>query len=177
MSTAAAACVQSGVIGVAHLRETEPFIVVERTPAGCTVAGAAAARIAQPWPRDASASDVFAEWRWDGAALTVCNDRWGFQPIFYFASKDRIAVSTSVHALLRLGAPVDLDDAALAVFLRLSHFLGADTPFQAVRALPRGAFWMWRPGGGRGIWVKPRPQQAEGLSRKSPIAGSAALSR
>src|SRR4051794_7811321 len=109
MSTAAAACVEPSRISVGDARETEPFIVVDRTPAGCSVAGAAAARVAQPWPRDASSSDVFAEWRWDGAALTVCNDRWGFQPIFYFASNDRIAVSTSVPALLRLGAPVDLD--------------------------------------------------------------------
>jgi asparagine synthase (glutamine-hydrolysing) len=177
MSIAATACVQSGGIRVGDARDADPFIVVERTPAGCTVAGDEAARIAQPWRRDASSSDVFAEWRWDGAALTVCNDRWGFQPIFYFASKNRIAVSTSIHVLLRLGAPVDLDDAALAVFLRLSHFLATDTPFQAIRALPRAACLIWRPGAGSQLSVESQPQGAERLSRKSAIDGYAALFR
>jgi hypothetical protein len=48
----------------------------------------------------------------------------GFQPLFYAADADRIAVATSTLRLLKLGAPTDLDEAALAVFLRLSHFLG-----------------------------------------------------
>ena len=128
MATAPALSVQSANISDVDACVTEAFIVVEGTASGCTVAGHAEARIAHPWPRDPSSSDVFAQWRWDGAALTVHNDRWGFQPIFYVASKNRIAVSPSIHVLLRLGAPVDLDDEALAVFLRLSHFSGPTHP-------------------------------------------------
>lgn len=26
---------------------------------------------------------IFAEWKWDGARLTVRNDRYGFSPLFY----------------------------------------------------------------------------------------------
>lgn len=177
MSTVAAPSVQSAGIGVTTAGVAESFIVVERTSAGCSVAGHSAARIAHPWPRDPASSDVFAEWRWDGAALTVVNDRWGFQPIFYVASRDRIAVSPSIHVLLRLGAPVDLDEEALAVFLRLSHFLGTDTPFRAIRALPRDARLIWRPGAGPHVSVESRPQLAERLSRQSAIDGYAELFR
>jgi asparagine synthase (glutamine-hydrolysing) len=175
MNTAAASCVGSAGFNVADAGVGEPYVVVEQTPAGCCVAGHGAARIAQPWPRDPASSDVFAEWRWDGAALTVRNDRWGFQPIFYVASTTRIAVSPSIHVLLRLGAPVDLDAAALAVFLRLSHFLGTDTPFQAIRALPRAACLMWRPGAGAKVSVESPPHLSERLSRESAIDGYATL--
>jgi len=70
-----------------------------------------------------ASSDVFAEWNWDGNTLAVRNDPWGFQPLFYSANAERIAVATSIPRLLELGVPADLDEAALAVFLRLSHFL------------------------------------------------------
>ena len=176
MSTAAAPSARSDAIS-ADPGEVEPFVVVERTQAGAILAGHAAMRIAQPWPRDPSSSDVFAEWRWDGAALTVRNDPWGFQPIFYSASKDRIAVSTSIHVLVRLGAPLDLDEAALAVFLRLSHFLRADTPFQAIRALPRAACLTWRPGAEPQVSVESPSTRAERLSRKGVVDAYATLFR
>jgi asparagine synthase (glutamine-hydrolysing) len=176
-STAEARSVQPAGIGVVDAGAAEPYVVVEQTSAGCIVGGQAAARIAQPWPRDPASSDVFAEWRWDGAALTVRNDPWGFQPIFYFASNNRIAVSPSIDVLLRLGAPVDLDAAALAVFLRLSHFLGSDTPFQAIRALPRGACFTWRPGAGPRVSVESQPPLSERLSRQSAVDGYATLFR
>jgi asparagine synthetase B (glutamine-hydrolysing) len=177
MSSAVARSAQPPGIRIVDARDVEPFIAVEWGEAGCVVTGHEAARIAQPWPRDPSSSDVFAEWRWDGTALTVRNDRWGFQPIFYFASKNRIAVSPSIHALLRLGAPVDLDEAALAVFLRLSHFLATDTPFQAIRALPRAACLTWRPGAEPQVSIESRPQRPERLSRESVIDGYEALFR
>jgi asparagine synthase (glutamine-hydrolysing) len=169
MATAPALSVPSANIGDVDACVTDAFIVVEGTASGCTVAGREEARIAHAWPRDPSSSDVFAQWRWDGAALTVHNDRWGFQPIFYVASKNRIAVSPSIHVLLRLGAPVDLDDEALAVFLRLSHFLGTDTPFRSIRALPRAGCLTWRPGAGAQVSVESQPQRAERLSRKSAL--------
>jgi len=158
-------------------RDAEPFVVVEGTPGGCGVSGRAAVRIAQPWPRDPSSSDVFAEWRWDGESLRVRNDRWGFQPVFYCGSKSRIAVSTSILVLLRHGAPPDLDDTALAVFLRLSHFLGTDTPFRSIRALPRAARLTWRPGAEPELATESRPQPVDRLSRESAVDGYLTLFR
>jgi len=155
----------------------DPFIVVECTPEGCRLSGAAAARIAQPWPRDPSSSDVFAEWHWDGGALIVRNDRAGLQPVFYAASKDHIAVSPSIPVLFRLGAPLDLDDHALAAFLRLSYFVGTDTPFKAIRALPGGGCLIWRPGEGARVSAGALSPRAARLSRRSAIDGYVALFR
>ena len=124
----------------------DPYVCIERCTDGFRVRGSAVARIDQPWPRQPASSDVFAEWTWDGDTLDVRNDAWGFQPLFYAAGPDRIAVATSIPRLLELGVPTELDDAALAVFLRLSHFLGSDTPFSAIRALPRNGRLTWRRG-------------------------------
>src|SRR5687768_16931075 len=52
---------------------------------------------------------VFAEWMWDGHALRVRNDRYGFYPIFYFCKEQEICLSTSIPALLSEGAPPELD--------------------------------------------------------------------
>lgn len=102
------------------------------------------------WPLPGRGPDerdgVFAEWRWDGNVLVVTNDRYGFQPLFWYATDQEIAISPSIPVLLELGAPGELDATALAVFLRLGYFLGEDTPFAAVRALPPGATLTWTAG-------------------------------
>jgi asparagine synthetase B (glutamine-hydrolysing) len=93
---------------------------------------------------DATAQGIFAEWSWDGTRLTVCNDRYGFYPCFYFRNETGICVSPSLVQLLTLGAPRDFDDTALAVFLRLGLVLGEDTPFKAIRMLPPGTRLQWQ---------------------------------
>src|SRR5918994_2049987 len=86
---------------------------------------------------------IFAEWRWDGKRLAVRGDRYGLFPLYYYAQNNEFAISNSIAKLLDLGAPVALDDAALAVFVRLGQFVGDDTPFAAVRAIPPGAQLTW----------------------------------
>lgn len=141
-------------------------VAVDGTPRLC---------IGEPWPRDPSSSDLSVQWRWDGETLVVENDRWGFAPIFYFGSPDRIAVATSIPILLRLGAPRDLDDAALAAFLRLSHFIGDATPFRAIRTLRGGSRLTWR----RGRLVvsvrSANPSRPQPLSRASIVDGYVTL--
>jgi asparagine synthase (glutamine-hydrolysing) len=90
--------------------------------------------------------DLFAEWDWDGERLRCQNDRYGFRPLFYFERGETIGISPSVTRLLQLGAPAALDVAAVSVFLRLGFFLGNDTPFTSIRALPPGAFLSWNAG-------------------------------
>jgi asparagine synthase (glutamine-hydrolysing) len=88
---------------------------------------------------------IFAEWRWEDGRLTVHNDRYGVHPLFYFGDTREVGVSTSLIRLLALGAPRDLDDDALAVFLRLGFFVGDDTPFRSIRAVPPNATFEWEP--------------------------------
>jgi len=93
-----------------------------------------------------TATGVFAQWRWDGRRLDVRTGRFGFQPLFYAVSGSTLWLSPSIPQLLHQGAPSNFDDAALAVFLRLGIFLGDDTPFQHVRALPPSGHLVWQDG-------------------------------
>ena len=92
-------------------------------------------------------TDPFVAWNWDGSRLQVWNDRYGFQPLFYWtgAAGDLI-ISTSLHRLLELGAPTEIDTDALAAFFRLGFFLGEDTPFKSIRLLPPNACMSWQDG-------------------------------
>ncbi len=113
---------------------------------------------------------VFVEWEWDGKTLVVRNDVSGMYPCYYALWDNTIAVSPSIPRLLLLGAPADLDAAALAVFFRLGNFVGEDTPFQAIRALPPNAALEWKDNrlsvrGQRSIGVEAR------ISRSAAIDG------
>jgi hypothetical protein len=88
----------------------------------------------------AGTTDVFAGWHIDPAAGPfVENDRHGIHPFFYSSATHAISLSTSIGSLLRAGIPATLDDAAMAVFLRTGFFVGDDTPFAAIRAMPPAA--------------------------------------
>jgi len=85
-------------------------------------------------------------WSWDGSRVLVRNDRFGFYPLFYCSSPDTFAISNHLAALLPHAASPELDDAALAVFLRLGFFLGNHTPFRHIRALPPACTLTWEDG-------------------------------
>jgi asparagine synthase (glutamine-hydrolysing) len=82
-------------------------------------------------------------WHWDGKAVEVRNDRFGQAPLFYCVDGGGICVATSIPLLLMLGAPRELDYRAIAVFLRFGSFLGSDTAFSSIRALPPGGTLRW----------------------------------
>ncbi|MEA3639819.1 MAG: asparagine synthase C-terminal domain-containing protein [Lamprobacter sp.] len=89
---------------------------------------------------------LFVEWHWDGRRLIVHNDFYGFSPLFYASYDNTIRISPSLEEVVKGDVPRDLDNAALAVILRMGHPVGDDTPFQAVRALPPGSTLMWEQG-------------------------------
>lgn len=95
---------------------------------------------------DAAAGGVFATWSLEGNALTVRNDRYGVFPLFFCTSDRELCISPSIPQLLRLGASPELDDAAVAVFLRFGFCPGEDTVFRAIRAVPPGARMTWLDG-------------------------------
>ena len=96
-----------------------------------------------PCTHSVGADQVFARWHWNGEQLVVENDRWGIQPIFWAVTPNAVHVSSSLDALLNTGVNAALDDAALAVFLRIGYFVGNDTPFLSIRALPPAARLIW----------------------------------
>jgi asparagine synthase (glutamine-hydrolysing) len=157
---------------------SEVFVHIRRKAEGFKVEGMTEGKVGHKI-RHANRDDsdgIFAEWFWDGACLSVHNDRYGFFPLYYFADSDGIAISTSIVRLLEAGAPRDLDDAGLAAFLRLGFFLGEDTPFRAIRALPPAATLKWRNGeltvSGRITIAK-----ADNLSREAAVDGYISLFR
>lgn len=120
-------------------RQTGAHVHVRADAGGCVVTGAGSARLGM-------AGHLSAEWHWDGRRLTVRNDRYGMLPLFYWATGTEVAVSSRIRDLLAAGAPADLDYDALAVFLRMGFFVGDDTAFAAIRAVPPAARWQWSPG-------------------------------
>src|SRR5690349_14615167 len=76
---------------------------------------------------------VYAHCHWTGSMLASATDRFGVQPLFYAADRNTIRISPAVGPLLGAGTPRDLDDSALAVFLRVGFFVGEDTPFRCIR--------------------------------------------
>jgi asparagine synthase (glutamine-hydrolysing) len=91
-------------------------------------------------------ADHFVEWTFTRGTLIVRNDAFGLIPLFVYMRGGEIAISPSLQKLLCEGAHAELDEAALAVFLRLGFFVGDDTPFRHIRALPPGAVLVWRNG-------------------------------
>jgi hypothetical protein len=86
------------------------------------------------------------EWHWDGRELTVTNDIHGAFPAYYAASDDGIVISDSIDILLASGVERVLDDDALAAFLAVGHYIGTDTAFRSIKALPPACHLSWRLG-------------------------------
>lgn len=85
----------------------------------------------------------YAKWRWDGESLIIENCRYGLRPWYYFVDSRGVCVSPSILQLLRRGAPAELDEPAIAVFVRLGTYLGNDTPFRHIRAVPPNSRFRW----------------------------------
>lgn len=119
---------------------------------------------------ETAAEGVWARWKWDGNRLTLSNDRFGFLPVFYAQLSDGFAVSTSAMALVDAGADATLDDAAIAVFLRLGHYIGEDTPFKSIRTLAPGTELCWENGQltSRGT-AATLPSERSALSREDAV--------
>jgi len=71
-------------------------------------------------------------------------DPFGLRPRFWTATADVLLVSSSLAALLAAGAPREIDYRAMAVFLRTGFFVGDDTPFAAICAVPPSPRIVWR---------------------------------
>lgn len=156
----------------------EPLLRIRLGEAGPGVTGTPSARLGQihlPAPLQ-TGQDVYAEWHWDGREVVLRNCRLGFFPLYYYATDKEFGVSPSIEKLLAHGAPAELDDAAMAVYLRLGWTLGEDTVFRHIRALPPGGTVRWSGGQARvsGGVSHPAPLR---MSREEAIATFADLVR
>ena len=121
----------------------EPFLLIDERDGRTVVSGARPARSAAK--RRCGKSGRTGSSRAGPGTATSSSSRTTARPaaLDYFSDKGRCALSPSVSKLIELGAPSDLDFAALAVFLHLGYFLGDETPFRAIRAVPPNASCRW----------------------------------
>jgi asparagine synthase (glutamine-hydrolysing) len=122
---------------VVHLRFAEG-----RTNLSGTATAVVGKRLA---PLDSSLG-LGAGWAWDGTTLQAEVDALGYFSLFVYQKGNEIALSPSILQLLALGADSERDPVALAVFHRIGHFLGEDTPFRHIKVLPAGGRLVWRDG-------------------------------
>jgi hypothetical protein len=122
--------------------DTVPFLHVRHDPVPRRD-GTASCLLGHQLPGGDVPDGVFARWSWDGNVLVVENDRYGYQPLFYFMRPGEICLSPRLLTLIERGAPRELDYDALAVHLHLGYFLAEDTPFRAIRAVPPRAEFRW----------------------------------
>ncbi|MDB4223417.1 asparagine synthase-related protein [Granulosicoccus sp.] len=119
---------------------------------------------------NSAAEGVWARWKWDGTRLVLSNDRFGFLPVFYAFLPNGFGVSTSALSLVQAGASAAFDDAAIAVFLRLGHYVGEDTPFKAIRTLAPGTELSWQNGELNFRTTAPAlPSSTSNLSRQDAV--------
>ena len=120
--------------------------------------------------------EIFGEWHWDGGRVVVRSCRFGFFPLYYYATDDEFAVSNSIERLIECGAPAELDEMALATFLRLGWHVGDDTVFRSIRMVPPDGEVRWAGGSIEvsGGYRFPRQQH---LSRSAAIDGYGELFR
>jgi asparagine synthase (glutamine-hydrolysing) len=122
-----------------------PFFGAKKLADGFAVRGELSCEHGHRVPADAGGPDdgVFASWRWDGQTLTVETDRYGFCPLFYYCRGNEFGISSNLVRLLQEGAPLDLDHEAVAVFLHLGFFIGNQTPFRHIKAVPPSRSFTW----------------------------------
>jgi hypothetical protein len=122
-----------------------PFFGARKVADGFAVRGALSCELGHRVPAETGGPDdgVFASWIWDGERLTVATDRYGFCPLFYYCRGNEFGISSNLVRLLQEGAPLDVDREAVAAFLHLGFFIGNQTPFLHIKAVPPNHSFTW----------------------------------
>jgi asparagine synthase (glutamine-hydrolysing) len=113
---------------------------------------------------------IFAGWDASSGSLRLNSDRLGMWPLYYAIGPGFAASSPSVLGLLDAGADRTIDLDALSVFVRLGYFLGEDTAFKSIRALPPSASVKWTSAGGVHVESSRPPVHLLTLSRPEAVA-------
>jgi hypothetical protein len=155
------------------------YFEVRRDGPGFSTRGEASVFIGHSLPGGSAnrPDGAWLRWHWDGRELTVEGDRYGLIPAYYALDAHGFALSTSIHRLLEEGVSAEPDEEALAVFLRCGVFLGEDTPFRAIRALPPGGHYVWRGEAVPPVATLPLATALTGMSRDAALERFADLMR
>lgn len=89
---------------------------------------------------------AFAFWNESTSELILCRDSNGEKPLFYFDSKEEIAFSSSVDALLQIfPEKPELSEVAVSSYLRWGYIDESDiSPFVGIKQVPAGTILIWR---------------------------------
>jgi asparagine synthase (glutamine-hydrolysing) len=134
-----------GVVWTVFSPASAPFFGAKKRADGFAVRGALSCELGHRVPAGANGPDdgVFASWKWHGHMLTVETDRYGFCPLFYYSRGNEFGISSNLVRLLQEGAPLEIDREAVAVFLHLGFFIGNQTPFLHIKAVPPNRSFTW----------------------------------
>lgn len=141
-----------------------------------SLTGDAQAFVGHRSDRPDSSLGLHGGWTWDGATLRADVDPLGYFSLFVYRKGNEIAVSPSILQLLALGADPEPDPVALAVFHRIGHFLGEDTPFRHIKVLPPAGRLVWKDGVATVTGTLPIPRE-QSLSRAQAVEGFIELPR
>ena len=141
-----------------------------------TLTGDAQAFVGHQSDRPDASLGLHGGWVWDGTTLRADVDPLGYFSLFVYHKGTEIAVSPSILQLLALGADPDPDPVALAVFHRIGHFLGEDTPFRHIKVLPPAGRLVWKDGIATVTGTLPIPRE-QTLSRAQAVEGFIELPR
>lgn len=153
-----------------------PFLHLRHNAGRTTATGTAKAFVGhRVGPQDASLG-LYGSWSWDGSTLQAEVDALGFFSLFVYRKGGGIAVSPSILQLLALGADPEPDPVALAVFHRIGHFLGEDTPFRHIKVLPPADRLTWCDGKATITGAAPVPRE-QALTRDQAVEAFVELPR
>src|SRR5690606_27126748 len=65
---------------------------------------------------DGERDGIYAEWSWDGQAVHIRGDRYGFRPLFYFCDATRFVASPSLAVVAKVADLHEPDVEAISVF-------------------------------------------------------------
>jgi hypothetical protein len=155
-----------------------PWIRLQRgTVDTIAVSGALECRVGHRVAAHGGVDDgIFAGWQWRDGRLTIEQDRYGLFPLFAWLTPASCALATDIDDLLALGAPRTLDPDALSIFLRFGFYVGDDTPFASIQAVPPGARLAWEPSGPRLDGSRPAVVRHD-ITRETAVDGFVDLFR
>ncbi len=86
---------------------------------------------------------TWAKWNYRDGELTIENDCLGFYPIYYYRDETQIVVSNSILKIIAEAGDVEIDKAALKMFVHRNYFLDDCTAYAKIKTLAPNSTIKW----------------------------------